>query len=450
MTQSSPTLRLDTRHAERSSLPAQVPALERALDALLARQAAGTAGFLTLDADAWELGAAAEAGRRLRGRADVLLVLGIGGSALGARALESALAGAGVGRPRLAVLDTIDPAFVRATLDGVDPSRAAVAVISKSGGTIETAALFRLVLPWLRAAPDWRDRLVFVTDPRRGLLRPLADAWGLTALSVPPDVGGRFSVLTAVGILPAAFLGLDVDGLLAGARRMAAACATRTLAGNPAWRFAAVHDHWWPDADVTVFYPYCERLRGFGEWFQQLWAESLGKPRDGAEPYGWTPAAHRGPTDQHSQLQMWQEGPPGRIVTFVGVDDPGTDLGPLPLPEPEDAVVPALADVTFRRLLDAERLGTAAALITAGRPAIDLRLPRVDAPSVGELVVFLEAATAFAGLLRGVDPFDQPGVELGKRITRALLEEGLPERSEAVGFDWALEVLARRAPGDAE
>jgi glucose-6-phosphate isomerase len=414
--------------------------LDRALDVLLARQASGTAGFLALDHEAWRLDDAKMLGQSLAERADAMLVLGIGGSALGARALEQALPTTRA----LHVLDTIDPAYVGSVLSSLDPARTAVAVISKSGGTVETAALFRLVLPWLReSAPDWRERLVFVTDASRGLLKPLADAWGLETLPVPSDVGGRFSVLTAVGILPAAFVGIDTDSLLAGARRMAAASVRRSLDDNPAWRFAGVHDAWWPDADVTVFYPYCERLRGMGEWFQQLWAESLGKPRPGDVPYGWTPAAHRGPTDQHSQLQMWQEGPAGRIVTFVGVDDPGTDFGPLHLEGPEDSVVPELGTMTLRRLLDAERLGTAAALISAGRPAIDLRLPRVDAGALGELVVFLEAATVFAGLLREIDPFDQPGVELGKKITKALIAEGLPEDSETVGFDWALQVLQR-------
>jgi glucose-6-phosphate isomerase len=446
MTPIPPSLRLDTRYAERG--PIETEGLDRALDALLARQSAGTAGFLTLDEEAWGLPEAERLGRSLADRADVLVLIGIGGSALGGRALEQALrpAPSGPAARRLAVLDTIDPAYVGPILADLDPNRTAVVVISKSGGTIETAALFRLVSPWIQRAEDWRDRMVFITDPVRGLLRPVAEAWGLEVLAVPPDVGGRFSVLTSVGILPAAFLGLDVQALLAGARRMAGACVTRSLDTNPAWRFAAVHDAWWPDADVTVFYPYSERLRGMGEWFQQLWAESLGKPRVDADPYGWTPAAHRGPTDQHSQLQMWQEGPVNRIVTFVGVDDPGCDLGPLPLPEPGNSVVPSLAPVTLRRLLDAERLGTGAALISAGRPVIDLRLPRVDEASIGELIVFLEAATAFAGLLRDIDPFDQPGVELGKRVTQALLEEGLPARSEEIGFDWALEVIRRRLP----
>ena len=446
MTHSPPTLRLDTRFAEPT--PRDDSRLDFVVDRLLARQAAGTAGFLKLDDEEWGISDAIALGKALAQRADTLVVLGIGGSALGSRALEEALRSANSGH-RLAIFDTIDPAFVAAELARLDPARTAIAVISKSGGTIETAALFRLLLPWLQdGALDWKDRLVFITDPDRGLLRPLADAWGLASITVPPDVGGRFSVLTGVGVLPAAFLGLDVTGLLDGARRMAAASVTRAASTNPAWRFAAVHDALWPGVDVTVFFPYCERLRGMGEWFQQLWAESLGKPRPGEAAYGWTPAVHRGPTDQHSQLQMWQEGPADRVVTFVGVDDPGCDLGPLPLPEPENAVVPGLAGMTLRRLLDAERLGTGAALISAGRPVIDLRLPRVDACAIGELVVFLEAATAFAGFLRGIDPFDQPGVELGKRVTTALLAEGLPERSEAVGFDWALEVLRRRAPSD--
>ena len=449
MPNSAPILRLETQYAARPSSGPSEADLVRVLADLNARETDGSAGVLRLDDEAWGLPEAVALGRALASRADVLIVIGIGGSALGSRALEQALRPApwGPTTPRLAILDTIDPAYVGAILGELRPQQTAVAVISKSGGTIETAALFRLVLPWLQVAPDWRQRLAFVTDPERGLLRPLARAWGVPALSVPPDVGGRFSVLTAVGILPAAFLGLDVDRLLGGARGMAAACRVGDVS-NPAWRFAAAHDAWWPDADVTVFYPYCERLRGFGEWFQQLWAESLGKPRAGKDPYGWTPAVHRGPTDQHSQLQMWQQGPSNRIVTFVGVDDPGVDLGPLPLSAPADSVVPSLADVTLRRLLDAERLATAAALISAGRPVLDLRLPRVDARSLGELIILLEAATVFAGLLRGIDPFDQPGVELGKRVTKALLAEGLPEDSERVGFDWALEVLGRRLPDE--
>jgi glucose-6-phosphate isomerase len=311
----------------------------------------------------------------------------------------------------------------------LDPGDTALAVISKSGETVETAALFRLLLPWLQARrpQDWKERVVLVTDRVRGTLRPLAAAHGLPALPVPDDVGGRFSVLTAVGVLPAAFLGLDVPGLLAGARDMAGAVSAQTLAENPAWRWAALHDAAWGHANVTVLMPYCDGLRAFGEWFQQLWGESLGKPEgDGA--YGWTPVLAMGPVDQHSQLQLYQEGPRDKIVTLLGVEDRGEDLAIPMLSGPEDAVAPWLADGSLGRLIEAERIGVMAALVEAGRPVVDLRFPRVDAPTLGGAILFFEAATAIAGLMRGLDPFDQPGVEAGKKFASGLL--GRPEYRE--------------------
>jgi len=407
----------------RADLAARQQSLGRAEDALVALEEQGTVGFRGLDTEAWGLKEAQRIADRLRGETEVLLVLGIGGSALGAAALDGALGPACDDAHRLVVLDTIDPFAVARALRGLEPAKTAVAVISKSGGTIETAALFRVVLPWLRdgAGDAWARRLVVVTDREKGALRPLADQYGLDALVVPDDVGGRFSVLTAVGILPAAYRGLDVAGLLAGAAAMSQRVQVRSLAENPAWAFAAVHDVWWPQATVSVFLTYSERLALLGDWYMQLWGESLGKRLPDGTSYGWTPTAARGPADQHSQLQLWQDGPPDRIVTVVQVADHGAEVSIPALQGPEDAVAAYLSGAKLGDLMEAEARGTTAALVSAGRPVLQLALPRVDAHAVGEVVMLLETAAALTGLMRGVDPFDQPGVEAGKQFAYGLL-----------------------------
>ena len=419
----------------RSHVLARAEALSRAAQVLDGLQEQGRAGFLRIDRQGWGLDQAVAVADRLRAVTDTLLVLGIGGSSLGAMALDGALGPTCADPHRLVVLDTIDPFTVVQTLQGLDPARTAVAVISKSGGTIETAALFRAVLPWLRAGAGsaWTERLVVITDRVAGALRPLADAYGLDALPVPDDVGGRFSVLTAVGILPAAYRGLDVQGLLAGAEAMAARVRVPDVLGNPAWAFAATHDAWWGPARSSVLLSYCERLNLLGHWYMQLWAESLGKPLPDGGAYGWTPGVARGPADQHSQLQLWQQGPADRLMTIVSVVDPGADLAIPSLQGPEDAVAGYLAGTALSTLLDAERRGTMTALVEAGRPVLELSLPCVDAGVVGGLVILFETATALAGLMRGIDPFDQPGVEAGKQFAYGLLgRSGFAERAERV------------------
>ncbi len=419
----------------RADVLARDEALRGAAAELDRLEEAGTVGFLTLDRAGWGLDEAIEVATRLRGLSDTLLVLGIGGSALGAMALDSALGPTCSDPHELVVLDTVDPFAVVQALAALDPTRTAVAVISKSGGTVETAALFRVVLPWLRegVGAAWSERLVVVTDKVHGALKPLADAHGLDALVVPDDVGGRFSVLTAVGILPAAYRGLDVEGLLTGAAAMAERVRVPDVVANPAWAFAAVHDAWWGPARTSVLLTYSERLSLFGDWYMQLWAESLAKPLPEGGEYGWMPGAARGPADQHSQLQLWQQGPADRLMTVVRVEDHGTDMRIAALDGPEDAVASYLAGTDLSVLLEAERRGTTTALVEAGRPVLELSVPRVDAAAIGGLVILFETATALAGLMRGIDPFDQPGVEAGKHFAYGLLgRPGFAERARRV------------------
>jgi glucose-6-phosphate isomerase len=374
---------------------------------------------------------------------DHVLVLGIGGSALGAKALLNALRRPAwnelddEGReffPRLTVLDNVDPTSVSAALARIDPRRVLVNVISKSGGTAETMAQYLIIRAWLEDAlgSAAHRHLVFTTDPARGALREIAARDGVATLSVPPEVGGRFSVLSPVGLLPAALVGIDVAALLAGARRAVERASAADLRHNPAALYAALH--WAADADlgarIHVLMPYTDRLREFAEWYRQLWAESLGKrlSREGKAVYaGPTPVAAVGATDQHSQVQLFMEGPFDKVITFAVVDQPGDDLRIPPLPTDVPGAGPLPSDLAYLSghslgaLLRAEYEATATALARMGRMSCTLRLPRLDAETLGEAIMFYQLATGYAGVFYGVDPFDQPGVELGKKLTYAAM-----------------------------
>ncbi|HEU5170105.1 MAG TPA: glucose-6-phosphate isomerase [Gemmatimonadales bacterium] len=380
---------------------------------------------------------------------DHVLVLGIGGSALGTRALLNALRPPAwnelddEGRefyPRLTVLENVDPTTIAAALRRIDPRRVLVNVVSKSGGTAETMAQYLVVRAWLDEAlgsAAYRH-LVFTTDPERGALRELARRESITTLTVPPAVGGRFSVLSPVGLLPAALVGIDIERLLAGARTAIERAAGDHLLRNPAGLYAALH--WaadaWLAARIHVLMPYTDRLRDFTEWYRQLWAESLGKrvDRRGQPVFiGPTPVGAVGATDQHSQMQLFMEGPHDKVVTFVAVDDLGTDV---PIPERSD-LPPELAYLpghTLGALLRAEYDATAAALGRMGRMNCTLRLSSLSPETIGELIMFFQLAAGYAGVWYGVDPFDQPGVELGKQLTFAALgRPGYPAAAAPAG-----------------
>ena len=367
---------------------------------------------------------------------DHVLVLGIGGSALGTKALLNALRRPAwnewddEGRdffPRLTILENVDPTTVSAALARIDPRRVLVNVISKSGGTAETLAQYLVVREWLEQAlgSAASRHLAFTTDPARGALREIAQREHIATLDVPPEVGGRFSVLSPVGLLPAALVGIDVEALLAGARRAVERCESDDLLRNPAALYAGLH--WAADsglgARIHVLMPYTDRLREFAEWYRQLWAESLGKrvDRNGKPVHaGPTPVGAVGATDQHSQVQLFMEGPYDKVITFVTVDDLGVDV-----PIPSRADLPSdlayLPGHTLGELLRAEYEATSAALAQMGRMSCSLNLPDLAPATLGEAIMFFQLATGYAGAWYGIDPFDQPGVELGKRLTYAAM-----------------------------
>jgi glucose-6-phosphate isomerase len=367
---------------------------------------------------------------------DHVLVLGIGGSALGMKALLNALKRPSwnelddEGReffPRLTVLDNVDPTSVAEALRRMDPRRALVNVISKSGGTAETMAQYLVVRQWLEQAigSAATRHLVFTTDPKKGALRDIAEREGIAALEVPPQIGGRFSVLSPVGLLPAALVGIDIEGLLAGARQALVRAEPDDLLQNPAALWAALH--WAADtavgARIHVLMPYTDRLREFGEWFRQLWAESLGKANDRrGQPVhvGPTPLGAVGPTDQHSQVQLFMEGPYDKVVTFIALDRFPEDMT-IPSREALHPDLAYLAGHSLGELLHAEYQATASALSRMGRMNCSLHLPDLTPAVLGEAIMFFQLATGYAGVWYGIDPFDQPGVELGKQLTFAAM-----------------------------
>jgi len=400
----------------------------------------GQLGFLDLPDDRTLHRATTEYVTRVRRRSgeDALtdvVVLGIGGSALGPIALRTALRPpqwnllddrARGGHPRLHVLDNVDPANINALLARLDPRKSLFVVTSKSGGTAETMAQYLVVRAHLnRALGDAaaKERLVFVTDPQKGALRAIARAEGIVALDIPANVGGRFSVLTPVGVLPAALMGIDTTELLDGAADMRTRCASGKLDRNIAGTFAALQHL----ADtkhgrhVQVLMPYSDALRDMAAWFVQLWAESLGKHRStGDAGVGPTPLAALGATDQHSQVQLFMEGPPDKTVTFIGVEQGAVDVE-IPALHSDIPELAYLGGHQLGELLDVERRATAGALARRGRPNMTLLMETVDPFRIGALLMLFEMATAYAGQLYGVNAFDQPGVELGKQFTYAML-----------------------------
>jgi glucose-6-phosphate isomerase len=415
----------------------QFGAAKRGLESL---RASGAVGFVDLPSDEALLDQVERFASSARGKYDDVVILGIGGSALGPIALRTALRPSGWnmldeksrgGYPRLHVLDNVDPETIDALLGNLRLERTLFIVTSKSGGTAETMAQFLIAHDRLtRASLDVTKQMVFITDPKQGALRPLAEGLSVPALDIPASVGGRFSVLTPVGTLPAALIGIDVRSLLSGAAAMAKRCESPELAANPAGVYAMLQ--WLADTTlakrVVVFMPYSDPLRDFAAWFVQLWAESLGKQRPDGNSVGSTPLAALGATDQHAQVQLFMEGPADKTVTFVAVDNRGTDVT-IPNAFADVKELGYLGGHSLGELIDIEQRATAGALAKRGRPNMTIHLERVDAAHVGELMMMLEIATAYAGQLYGIDAFNQPGVELGKQFAYALL--GRPGAEQA-------------------
>jgi glucose-6-phosphate isomerase len=349
--------------------------------------------------------------------------VGIGGSALGPMAVHKALShpyynalSDDVRRgPRMHFAENTDPATLSAIFDLADPEGTYVNVVTKSGSTAETMANFLVIRSVLIDALGdlgFKGHTIATTDPEEGFLKQIADREDLKVLPIPADVGGRFSVLTPVGLLPAAVAGLDIDAMLAGA----AQCVDEVNeqgAEHPAVVGAAMH--YLMDTargrNVRVMMTYADALERLAAWFVQLWAESLGKDGKGSTPHGAV-----GTTDQHSQVQLYMEGPEDKVIEIVEVEEHPRDLA---IAEAYDDLegVGYLGGHSMAELLNVECDATRRALTEAGHPNSTIKLSATNEENLGYVCQALEVQTAIAGSLYGVNAFNQPGVEAGKQIT---------------------------------
>ncbi len=370
-------------------------------------------------------------------RYENFVVLGIGGSALGAIALHTALnhpfynllSREERGGPRFFVLDNVDPSVFGKFLNVIDPARTLFNVITKSGKTADTIAEFLVVYDLIERhlGRSAREHIVATTELQNEAadndLRTIVEREELQSFEVPKNVGGRFSMLSAAGLVPAAMTGIDIRGLLSGAACMEDRTRTGDLWNNPAYAAAALQrilDE--RGKHISVMMPYSSQLRDVADWFRQLWAESLGKKFgvDGEVVHaGPTPVKALGVTDQHSQLQLYIEGPFDKLITFVALDEFDETVA---MPPAFDDLkhVGYLGGRTMNELIEAERLATQTVLTDLHRPNATIWLPKLDAFCVGQLLFMLEVQTAMAGKLLRVNPFDQPGVEEVKLRTFAL------------------------------
>jgi glucose-6-phosphate isomerase len=361
-----------------------------------------------------------------------VLFIGIGGSALGPISLLDALSEKRQSSLQFHFQENPDPIFWKSTIEKLSPERTLVCSVTKSGGTFETLALTQLALAWL-GKDRWMSHVVAITDPQKGDLRKFAEANQIPTLAIAPSIGGRFSIFSPVGLFPAALAGLSIDAFLEGARQVQEYCEKTPIEKNPLSFLASDLIARYRTHPIHVCLPYSTRLRRLGEWWVQLWGESLGK--DGK---GFTPLSGVGAIDQHSLLQLLRDGANDKVTCFITlseVDDP-VKIPAIPLGTSEHLEsFTRLQGHSLQKLLKTEYQATALVLSRNQRPHFTLQLDRLDEKSLGALYFSFSILTALTGTLWEINPFDQPGVEEGKIYTKNALQEegfsmGSPEGEE--------------------
>lgn len=421
----------------RSELRSEFSRVREISHGLKERRAGGGLAFMELPYQDKLVGRIEEYARGLPASIDNFVVIGIGGSALGNIMLHSALNHPEYnllpkqrrgGRPRMFFLDNVDPDRTASLLDALDPRRTVFNVITKSGDTAETMSNFLVARAWLMRAVGKKGlarRIVAITDETKGHLRKIVEKEGYESFVVPDGVGGRFSVLTAVGLISAAVSGVDIKELLLGAAAMDRICRSDDPEKNPAAMNALLH--YLLDTrkgkSISVMMPYVHRLRDFADWYRQIWAESLGKKfsLDGIRVnVGQTPVKALGATDQHSQSQLYMEGPFDKVVTLIGLEKYPREVK-IPKAFSKMEGIAYLGGHTLGELIEAERLSTALSLAKNSRPNCSITLPELGPHTLGQLIYMYEVQTAFAGMLYNINAFDQPGVELSKKYTYGMM-----------------------------
>ena len=368
---------------------------------------------------------------------DAFVVLGIGGSALGPMSVHQAMNNpyynelskeARGGMPKFYVVDNVDPEKLVYLFRVVKPENCLFNVISKSGSTSETMSQFMIIKELLETKlgkDKAKDHIVCTTDAVNGNLIKIATEENYKTFIIPANVGGRFSQLTPVGLLPAAFCGIDIDELLTGAGYMNELCNTPDVTKNAALMYATLNYITSKQGkNMSVLMPYADSLKFMSDWYAQLWAESLGKKFDvdgNIVNVGTTPVKALGVTDQHSQVQLYMEGPYDKVIVFMGVDNYRETLT-IPKIYGDIPSLGFLGGHTHNELIQKEQIATEYALQNEGRHNMTITLPEVNEFTIGQTLFFFEMATAYMGEFLRINAFDQPGVEAGKNATYALFD----------------------------
>ncbi len=375
-----------------------------------------------------------ETASKIRDEFEYFVVLGIGGSALGPIAVFQALKHLHYNDlpkekrngPKFYVEDNVDPERMLALLDVIDVEKTMFNVVTKSGATSETMTQYLIIMDILKAKLGNKasKNVIATTSQSKGNLIKIAKQEGLKTFYIPDGVGGRFSELCPVGLLPASVLGIDIKEFLKGAEYMDKLCNTPDYSKNPALASAilsyiAIQN----GKNISVMMPYADGLKYIADWYCQLWAESLGKAvdKDGKLVFvGQTPVKSLGVTDQHSQVQLYTEGPFDKVTTFLAVDDYRCEVK-IPNGCEDIPDVNFLCGHTMNELIQAERQATEYALTVKNRLNRTIYLPILNEFTLGQLLYFFELETAYAGEMFNIDTYNQPGVEEGKNATYALL-----------------------------
>ncbi len=378
----------------------------------------------------------------VRNECEDFVVLGIGGSSLGSCAIFNALKNIGYnyqpreirGAPRFFVEDSVDPESVAGLLAMIDLEKTIFCVVSKSGKTTETLTQFLYMrdLCETKFGENWVKHFVILTDDNENFLHNYAKANGLRTLLIPTKLGGRYSVLSAVGMFPSAVLGLDVEAIISGAKSMLEIGKRQNIWENaPLLSALCNFFNYKKGSNITVMIPYSESLSVFDDWFCQLWGESIGRnvtadgrALTGDERIGQTPIQVTGPSVQHSQFQLYLEGPDDKTFTFVGIKNFKQDLA-LPSQLGEVFGKNISPGRTFGDLLNVERVSAERSLKLFKKPSESIIVERLDEDSMGKLFMFFILKMLFTGALLNINPFGQPAVESIKSEVARLIDENL-------------------------
>ncbi|HHT9129584.1 MAG TPA: glucose-6-phosphate isomerase [Candidatus Brocadiaceae bacterium] len=424
------------------------PIATRYVKRLKDERVAGRLQFLDLPYDEKAVTAVLRTATSLKGKFKNVVVVGIGGSALGNIAIHTALNHPFYnilsdeernGFPRVFVLDNIDPDKFFGFMDIVKPTETLFNFITKSGTTVETMSQFLIITKFLKdkLGKAYKEHIIATTDSERGTLLDITKCEGFNFFTIPSGVGGRYSVLTPVGLFSAAMSGVDITDLLDGAAFMDKVCQSDNIWENPALMGAALYflSHTKKGKNILVMMPYSNALSGVSEWFCQLWAESLGKKLSLDKKVvhaGSTPVRSLGVVDQHSQLQLYMEGPYDKVITFCVIKQFNENI-PITTGNNIESELEYLKGHSLNDVMSAEFEGTQLALAEQSRPNCTIILDKLSAFTLGQLFYLFELQTAYGGKFYNVNAFDQPGVEAGKINAFAVLgRKGFEQRKKEI------------------